>query len=274
MAPSEPLAPIPDDTVLYRDSRRLSARLLLHERFSTSTRKWFSWVFDHLQLPEGSHILELGTGTGALWSRNLYRLPASWQATLSDLSVGMLHDAARTLGPAARRFRWLVANADAIPFASESFDCVIANHMLYHVVSPEATLAEIRQILKPGGFLFTSTNGPQHMQEMWDLVARFDPEIITPGDNPNKRLRFSLDNGAALLSKSFPETVLHRYDSTLVVREAEPLIGHVLSTNRARPLATDPTRLSRFNAYVESKLSAESAIRITTDSGLFVAHRG
>jgi SAM-dependent methyltransferase len=257
----------------YRDGANLQARMVLYDRFGTNDRSWHLWIFDHLHLPESSRVLELGCGTGALWSRNLHRLPGGWRIVLSDLSVGILRDAGRALGASKPRFTWLVADADALPLPDRTFDCVIANHMLYHVPSLDATLSEIRRVLKSDGRLFATTNGRDHMQELWQLVTAFDPEMNSPGNNPNMHLRFSLENGAASLSPYFARISLHQYDNVLVVSEAEAFVGYVLSTSRARCLTKDPRRLTEFRAFVEDHLLRHGPIRISTSSGLFEAGR-
>ncbi len=48
----------------YRDASKLDARVQLHKRFSTSAYGWCLCVFDQLNLPRKSHILELGCGPG------------------------------------------------------------------------------------------------------------------------------------------------------------------------------------------------------------------
>ncbi|MDQ2902334.1 MAG: hypothetical protein M3Y81_02115 [Chloroflexota bacterium] len=82
----------------YNTSANLTARIQLHERFSTNPTDWYRWVFDQLAIPPGSRVLELGTGSGQLWLHNLDRIPTSWDITLSDFSSGMLHDAQKKLG--------------------------------------------------------------------------------------------------------------------------------------------------------------------------------
>ncbi len=122
----------------YNNAQKLEARIQLHRIFSTNHYSWFRWLFDHFALPPQSSLLELGCGPGYLWSKNAERIPEQWQITLSDFSSGMLQEAQQNLQEIRgmqRPFTFQQVDAQAIPFANESFDAVIANHMLYHVRS-------------------------------------------------------------------------------------------------------------------------------------------
>ncbi|MDQ3930160.1 MAG: class I SAM-dependent methyltransferase, partial [Chloroflexota bacterium] len=115
----------------YKDAANLNARIQLHARFSTNPRSWHPWVFDQLDIPEAGHVLEVGCGPAPLWVENTERVPRHWQITLSDLSLGMLKEARKQLLAAEADFRFVVADAQSVPFPDESFDAAIANHMLY-----------------------------------------------------------------------------------------------------------------------------------------------
>ena len=161
----------------YKTPANLNARANLHARYSTNPTGWLPWVFGHIRerLPENARILEAGCGPGALWAKNGPRIPAGWALTLTDFSEGMVARAGEATGEAGLDAECVRADVQELPFDSDTFDAVIANHMLYHVPDIDRGLQEIRRVLKPEGMLFAATNGMGHLQEIYDLVNAFDP---------------------------------------------------------------------------------------------------
>ena len=63
----------------YIDSRNLEARLQIY-RHATERRDLSRWVFNRIDVALEATVLELGCGPGALWARNMDRVPDSWGA--------------------------------------------------------------------------------------------------------------------------------------------------------------------------------------------------
>jgi SAM-dependent methyltransferase len=250
----------------YRDGSNLSARARLHERFSTNPYPWFRWVFEQLDIPEAARVLEIGCGTGALWAGNLDRLPSGWQVTLSDFSAGMLAEARRALAPSGRAFSTIVADAQSLPYPAGRFDAVVANHMLYHVPDVDRALAEFRRVLVPGGRLYAATNGVGHLGELWALLAEFAGR---PTTDSRLARRFGLENGPELQGRHFASVELRRRANELVVTEAEPLVDYAFSV-ASRVEDTSDAR-ARFRKFVEARVARDDTVRITPQTGLFVA---
>jgi SAM-dependent methyltransferase len=248
----------------YRDGSNLAARFRLHQRFSTSRYPLHRWVFDRFTFPEGGRVLELGCGFGALWKTNRDRIPPHWNVVLSDFSFGMLLDA-RTDLKSVGTFRFQQIDAIAIPYRDAALDGVIANHMLYHVTDLEGVLREIRRALKPSGVLYASTIGPSHLREL-DVIA--EPFI---GVAPLSRVhqRFGLANGAAALRKVFSDVGCETVRGELRISEVEPVLDYFRSMNSTR--LASPDTLSAIRARIEREIAGAGALRVSTESGLFIA---
>ncbi len=251
----------------YKDSSNLNARIQLHKLYSTNPYGLHKWVFDQLELPPNSHILEIGCGPGMLWLTNIARIPADWDITLSDLSPGMLEDAKHNLGDKHNRFHFEVADAQSLPLAAESFDAVIANHMLYHLPDRQKAFSEIRRVLRPGGHFYAATNGLGHMRELDELLHQLDPAIHIASHNFAEA--FGLENGPAQLAHWFSKVKLCPYIDSLAVTDAAPLVAYLQSGALGALLTSE--QLAQFTQMVNRELAQSGTIHIAKEAGLFSA---
>jgi SAM-dependent methyltransferase len=250
----------------YKDGSNLSARIRLHQRFSTNRYGMMRWIVDRIRIPESARVLELGCGTGLLW-RGSADVPHRWRVILTDMSDGMIRETRASLARPGHSFSYAQADAQSIPFRDESFDAVIANHMLYHVPDIARALSEVRRVLKPSGFCYAATMGLAHMRELDELSSRFF-SIPRTTDSAS---RFGLESGEAYMRSAFSEVALERYPDSLSVTEAGPLIDYVRSMRVRRRVRDE--QIAALRAHLEAEIAAHGAIRITKDSGLFVARR-
>jgi SAM-dependent methyltransferase len=98
-----------------------------------------------------ARVLESAAGTGALTRQLAALLPAGAEIVASDLNAAML-DMAATLG-VPRPVEWRLADAQELPFADASFDLVACQFGVMFFPDRPQAYAEIRRVLKPGGFL-------------------------------------------------------------------------------------------------------------------------
>jgi len=243
-----------------------NSRILLNQHFSTAEEGWNRWFFDQLDLPNNANILELGCGSGDLWSENEDRVPAGWDITLSDFSSTMLNNARRNLRHLDRNVVFEQFNANAIPIEDNEFDAVIANHLLFYTADWESGIAEMARVLKPGGKLYASTTGQNHLREMAELVSDFDSEADFWGIQPAEP--FYLENGSDEITKHFNQVETRRFPDRLEIDEADALVDFVLSTNAKTRLVGE--RLIDFINYVESHIKLDGKVTVTKDEGLFL----
>lgn len=247
----------------YQNATNISARINLHSLFSQNRQGWFPWIFQHLNLKAGMKVLEIGCGDGTLWTSSIEHLPTPIEITLSDISEGMLRDARRELGR-NERFSFRVFNCHEMPYIADTFDLVIANHVLFYCEDVEKVCREVKRVLKPGGVFICSTYGKHHMKEVSLLVSEFDNRIVLSADKLYER--FGKENGRVILEKSFQNIKWLTYEDSLWVTESEPLISYILSChgNQAQYIGE---RYGEFRAYVRRKTNA--GFYITKEAGIF-----
>ena len=185
---------------------------------------------------------------------------------LSDLFPGMASEASDRLA-ADRRFTTCVCDTQALPFPEETFDLVVANHMLYHVPDRRRGLGEIWRVLKPGGRLMAATNGLSHMRELFRMLDRVSPGPKTRPVAVEEA--FSLQNGADLLGEWFTDVEMTPREDSLEVTETGPVVAYGLSTNRA----LSESMVSRLAELVEKEIAANGRFRIGKETGLFEARK-
>ena len=108
--------------------------------------------------PEG-RVLDLGCGTGEL-ARHL--AGAGLWVTGCDISANMLGQAAAADPVAAAGWIQLDPDWRTLPFATASFDAVLAASVLEYVGSPAVVLHECARVLRPGGVLLCTVPDPRH----------------------------------------------------------------------------------------------------------------
>ena len=111
--------------------------------------RWREWQQVGIQaLPTGP-VLELGHGPGHLLRQ---RLLAGQPSVGLDRSPQMGRMALRRLRKAQLKVQLARAEAQALPFASESFDGILATFPTEYILD-RRTFAEARRVLRPGGAL-------------------------------------------------------------------------------------------------------------------------
>ena len=145
-------------------------------------------------------MLDLGAGTG-LAAREIKRRYRRAQVTAADIAAPML-EVARRRSRFWRPIRCVQADARALPFEDASFDLVFTNLMLQWLAPPDAALAEMRRVLKPGGLLLASSFGPETLREL-----RAAWEAGDAGVHVNEFVDVH-DLGSALARAGFGEPVL------------------------------------------------------------------
>jgi demethylmenaquinone methyltransferase/2-methoxy-6-polyprenyl-1,4-benzoquinol methylase len=118
-------------------------------------RLWKRFTIDCSGVRPGQKVLDLAGGTGDLTALFSRRVGPTGQVVLADINESMLNvgkDKLRDLG-LVNNISYVQANAEALPFADNSFDIITIAFGLRNVTDKDAALRSMFRVLKPGGRL-------------------------------------------------------------------------------------------------------------------------
>jgi SAM-dependent methyltransferase len=253
----------------YRDPTNLNARIALHAKYSRADEPWYPWLASRIEWPEGGDVLDVGCGTGALWVAIAPLLP-HLRLTLTDLSDGMVEAAADAVAAldGVDLVGALPCDVQELPFPDESFDVVVANHMLYHVPDPARAAAGLARVLRPGGVLMAATNGPRHL----DAVADLSRQVLgwSPLDLVDRR--FGSTSGASILGTAFGSVEWQLHPANMLCTDPGDVVAFIASTAAGQEASPEQHRALRD--AVEARFrDAGGAVPVTIESGCFVARQ-
>ena len=124
-------------------------------RYAAGTRVFVRMLDDYLDamgIDDAKAVIDLGCGTG-IASRHIARRPGFFgHVTGIDQSPFLIDAASRFAGDEnlAGRIDFRVGDTQSLDLGAGEFDAVVAHTLISHVERPEAVLAEIVRIAKPG----------------------------------------------------------------------------------------------------------------------------
>ncbi|WP_423188068.1 bifunctional demethylmenaquinone methyltransferase/2-methoxy-6-polyprenyl-1,4-benzoquinol methylase UbiE [Alishewanella sp. d11] len=139
-------------------------------------RLWKRFTIDCSGVRPGQQVLDLAGGTGDITALFSKRVGPSGKVVLADINESMLNvgrDKLRDLG-LINNIEFVQANAEALPFADNSFDIISIGFGLRNVTDKDAALRSMFRVLKPGGrLLVLEFSKPTHdwLSKAYDLYS-------------------------------------------------------------------------------------------------------
>jgi demethylmenaquinone methyltransferase/2-methoxy-6-polyprenyl-1,4-benzoquinol methylase len=158
-------------------------------------RLWKRFTIAKTGLRPGQHALDVAAGSGDLAVGLAKRVGKTGRVVVTDINAAMLEEGRNRLlnSGLAGNVDYVLADAEALPFADSSFHCVTIGFGLRNVTDKDAALASLYRVIKPGGRLlvleFSQANlgwlAPLYEIYSFQLLPRFGEWLA--GDSASYR---------------------------------------------------------------------------------------
>lgn len=139
-------------------------------------RIWKKITIEYSGVRRGQKVLDLAGGTGDLTAKFSQLVGDDGLVVLADINDSMLkvgRDKLRDKG-LFKNIEYVQANAEALPFADNTFDCITISFGLRNVTNKEQALRSMFRVLKPGGrLLILEFSKPEYklLSKAYDLYS-------------------------------------------------------------------------------------------------------
>jgi ubiquinone/menaquinone biosynthesis C-methylase UbiE len=144
----------------------LFGRFVASQIFKKGNAEMNAFIYDSLPISEGDHVLEIGFGPGEL-IHAMADCVDSGRVEGVDFADTMLAVAQRKNRDHMRsgKVRLRLGDFDAMSFDDCRFDTIVTVNTVYFWQNPEATIAKIADLLRPGGRLAIGFHEKAEMQD-------------------------------------------------------------------------------------------------------------
>jgi len=212
-------------------------------------------------------ILDLGSATGATGQQLRKRFKRAHVVSL-DLSHAMLGQARRNKSWFTRA-SFVQGDAHRLPFATASFDIVVANQVLPWAPDPQPVFEEVSRVLRKGGVFSFATLGPDSFREIARAWASVDGGVHV------NRFPDMHDIGDGLVRAGLRDPVLDVDRLTISYENTDTLFAD-LTRAGARNTLSDRSRglfgRDKFRALADALAETGTDGKILLDLELVYGH--
>ncbi|HXV80683.1 MAG TPA: class I SAM-dependent methyltransferase [Candidatus Binatia bacterium] len=157
-------------------------------------------VIEDLEIPRGAKVLEVGAGTGTSFPA----YPSHCEVTGIDLAPDMLARARRKiLENGWLHLKVMEMNALDLEFPEDTFDYVMAFHVVTVVPDPVRMIEEAKRVCKPGGRIVIVNHFTSDFPLLGSLTRAMDPVTRWLGWRTDLKLKPFIETADLTVEKAY-----------------------------------------------------------------------
>lgn len=174
-------------------------------------------VIEELDIPSGAQVLEVGAGTGTSFPA----YPVHCNVTGVDLAPDMLARARQKIEDNGwNHLKVLEMNALDLSFPDDTFDYVMAFHVVTVVPDPVRMVAEAKRVCKPSGKIVIVNHFTSEIPVLGSLTKAIDPFTRWLGWRTDLQLKPFIQSAGLTVDKVYKINRASLYTVVLATKES------------------------------------------------------
>jgi phosphatidylethanolamine/phosphatidyl-N-methylethanolamine N-methyltransferase len=176
-------------------------------------------VIEDLGIPPGARVLEVGAGTGTSFPA----YPSHCEITGIDLAPDMLARARQKIEENGwSHLKVIEMDALDLDFPDNTFDYVMAFHVVTVVPDPERMIAEAKRVCKPGGRIVIVNHFTSEVPVLGMMTRALDPITRWLGWRTDLKLKPFVETAKLRVEKIYKLNKASLYTVLLLRKEQRP----------------------------------------------------
>jgi len=166
-----------DKQILFEKHYKTDKKLVLRQRynhFAIPSTNLDEDIINEIKKTNPKSVLDAGCGNGDFLI-DLRKSGFSGELTGIDISKGITQKGEKQSAKNKLNINFITMDAENMLFENNSFDVIIAKHMLYHLPNPQKGIDEMHRCLKNNGILIITLNSKDNtpmLHECENLICK------------------------------------------------------------------------------------------------------
>ena len=162
-----------------------------------------------------------------------------------------------------------VADIENLQYEDNTFDLVMAHHVIYHASDKDKAISELKRVTKPGGTISITSNSEKHMLNVYTISHDIDNNYSMVRNIDG----FTEEDADKILPSHFENYQKEIYEDLLKVTDSDFMLEYIKSTTEPRKMDLKESFYDEWAKIVKDEVDEKGFFGILKRSPNFICKK-